>query len=504
MKYSEFIKQKKISHKFKGLNIQENELNENLFDFQKFIVMRSLKNGRHCVFADCGLGKTIIQLEWAQQIVKAKNKPVLILCPLAVSGQTIREGEKFGIEVERFGGKTTPGIYITNYEQLDHIDPSLFVGVVLDESSILKNFTGKMRQKIIEMFSGMNFKLACTATPSPNDPMEMGNHAEFMGVMTHNQMLSMFFINDVNHGSGKWRLKKHSINDFYFWISDWAVMISKPDDIGFFQEGFDLPDLNFIEHTIETKSRDNGLLFNDIAISATNFNQELRETQKERIKKTVEIANNSNERFIVWVKQNEESLRVTALIDGAVEVKGSDSPEIKENRLLGFAKNEFRVLVTKSRIAQFGLNYQNCHNQIFMSLDFSFEALYQSIRRSYRFGQNKSVNVWLITTDTMENVKRSIERKSKDFKLMQNKMSEAVSRKIVKKEETVKMQPTNGQIETDEYKLYHGDCVQKIKSIENESIGLSVFSPPFPEVYVYSDMAEDMGLKGLRRIFRSV
>ncbi len=490
--YSEFIKQKKIQHTFKG--IPSVNLNSNLFKFQSFIVDRALRNGRHCIFADCGLGKTIMQLEWAHQIVKAKNMPVLILCPLAVATQTIREGEKFGIEVDKFemNAKTRNGIYVTNYEQIEHIDPSLFSGIVLDESSILKNFTGKIKGRIIEMFSDTEFKLACTATPSPNDPMEMGNHAEFMGVMTRNEMLSMFFVHDGGD-TAKWRLKKHAVGAFYLWISEWAVMISKPDDIGFHQDGFDLPELNFIEKTIETKNRGNGDLFNDVAVSATNFNQELRHTQKERISLAVEIANSTKEQYIVWVKHNDESTIVANLIDGAYEVKGSDSPDRKEKLLLWFAENEFRVLVTKSKIAQFGLNYQNCHNQIFMSLDFSFESLYQSIRRSYRFGQKESVNIWLITTDTMRNVKKSIEHKNQNFEIMQAKMSEAISRKIIKKEEGIKLQPTNGQIETDEYRLYHGDCVGKTKVIPDNSIHLSVFSPPFAELYVYSNMVEDFG-----------
>lgn len=490
MQYDDFISHKKTIHIFNGI-IPES-LNKNLFDFQSFIVDRSLRKGRHCIFADCGLGKTIMQLEWANQIVKQKNKSVLIVCPLAVSSQTILEGEKFGIEVKHINGFGEQGIYITNYEQLSNIDPDLFVGVVLDESSIIKNFTGKTKQRIIEMFSRTEFKLACTATPSPNDPMEMGNHAEFMGVMTRNEMLSMFFINDVKLQASKWRLKKHSVEQFYFWISEWATMISKPEDIGFHQDGFNLPALNFIEKTIETNQRNNGLLFNDIAISATNFNQELRQTQAERIKTAVEIANGSEDQFIVWVKHNDESLKVAKLINGAREVSGSDSSERKESLLLGFAKNEFRVLVTKSKIAQFGLNFQNCHNQIFMSLDFSFESLYQSIRRSYRFGQKEKVNIWLITTDTMQNVKKSIEIKSKNFELMQSKMSEAISRKITNKGDIVKMQPTNGQIETDNYKLYHGDCVQKIKTIKDDSLHYSFFSPPFSSLYTFSDNDKDM------------
>jgi hypothetical protein len=427
MDYQSFLKSKTkpiLSSGFDGV-----ELNKHLFDFQAYIVRLALKKGKFALFEDCGLGKTLQQLEWANQVSIYTNRPVIILAPLAVSAQTINEGEKFHIYVQKLQdaidnndiNNCTQGVYISNYEQIENINASIFSGVVLDESSILKNYEGKIKNKIIEGFKLTPFKLACTATPSPNDPMELGNHAEFLNVMSRSEMLSMYFVHDGGDTS-KWRLKGHSIDSFYDWVSEWSIMISNPADLGFNAENYRLPDLRFIEKKIETSKRDNGLLFNDIAVNASNFNQELRITLIERLDHVAELVNDSNENFIIWVKQNEEGNNLKKLIPGSVEVKGSDSNEYKEKMLIGFSNNEFRVLITKAKIAQFGMNFQNCNNQIFPSLDFSFESLYQSIRRSYRFGQNKPVNIYLITTDTMQNVMESIKKKQAKFEEMQKLM----------------------------------------------------------------------------------
>ena len=488
MDYKTFLESKQKAIQESGIEINDKELNKSLFEFQKFIVKRALKLGRYAIFADCGLGKTLMQLNWAEIVSNRTNKPVLILAPLAVTSQTIQEGKKFNIPVSRIGNGN---IQISNYEQLDNIDPDIYSGIVLDESSILKNFTGKLRNKIIDSFEQTPYKLACTATPSPNDPMELGNHAEFLNVMSRNEMLAMYFVHDGGNTS-KWRLKKHAIDTFYQFVGSWSIMLNRPSDIGFPMCGYDLPALNLIEQEIETPKRNNGQLFNDEIVSATNFNHELRLTMTERLNRAAEIVNASNENFIVWVKQNKESEMMCKLIPGAIEVKGSDSPEYKEEKLLGFANNEFRVLVTKTKIAQFGLNYQNCRNQIFASLDFSFEGLYQAIRRSYRFGQENEVNIYVITTDTMRNVVQSISEKQKQFTIMQDKMSEAVNVHLNGK----LMKQNQWDIEEEKNEHFHikrGDCVQLIKEIPDESIGFSVFSPPFAELYTYSSHVEDMG-----------
>lgn len=490
MKYEEFLQQKIKNVELSGFDIDESKLNINMFDFQKFIVKRALNAGKYAIFADCGLGKTLMQIEWANQVSIYTNKPVLILAPLAVSGQTIQEGQKFGINVSRYDGSDLP-VQITNYEQLENIDTSIFSGIVLDESSILKNFEGKTKNLILDKFSQTPYKLACTATPSPNDPMELGNHSEFLDVMTRSEMLAMYFVHDGGQTS-KWRLKGHSTKLFYQFVGSWSIMLSKPHDIGFSADGYALPNLNLIEKEVKTPKRDNGSLFNDAIISATNFNQELRLTKIERIEEAAKIVNESDENFIIWVKQNEEADELKRLIADAVEVRGSDSPEHKESKLLGFANNEFRVLITKTKIAQFGLNYQNCRNQIFASLDFSFEGLYQAIRRSYRFGQSNEVNIYLITTDTMSNVKQSIDQKQKQFEEMQKQMSEAVNANLSGSNLTISNYDIE-EVKNDQYYIKRGDCVQLIKEVESESIGFSVFSPPFAELYTYSSHIEDMG-----------
>jgi len=422
MEYEEFLQQKLKTKVESGFIVSEKKLNPHLFDFQKFIVLRALKAGKYAIFADCGLGKTLMQLEWANRVSSYTRKPVLILAPLAVSGQTIKEGEKFGIAVRKYDGGNS-GIQITNYEQLENIDCSLFSGVVLDESSILKNFEGATKKLIIDSFANTPYKLACTATPSPNDPMELGNHCEFLNIISRNQMLAMYFTHDSSE-TAKWRIKGHAHNKFYEFIGQWAIMLSKPSDIGFVSDGFDLPRLNIVENNIATEERDNGKLFNDTAISATNFNAELRNSKELRLQKVIEIVNSKpNENFIVWIKHNDEGEILKKAIADSREVKGSDSSEYKEGTLLGFANNEFRVLITKTKIASFGMNYQNCHNQIFASLDFSFEGLYQAIRRSYRFGQKEQVNIYLITTDTMTNVIQSINDKQEKFNTLKNNMT---------------------------------------------------------------------------------
>jgi DNA modification methylase len=491
MNYEQFLQSKIKRIKESGFEVDN--LNPMLFDFQEYIVKRALKAGRFAIFADCGLGKTLMQLEWANQVTKHTHKPVLILAPLAVSGQTIQEGLKFHINIERWfedlnhKSAIPEGIYITNYEQLEKIDVSFFSGIVLDESSILKNFTGVYKNLIIDKFKTTPYKLACTATPSPNDLNEIGNHSEFLNVLDAQDMRSKWFVRD--EGMNNYRLKGHAKKDFYAWISSWAVMITNPADLGFNGNDFILPSLNYLEFTIKTEVRNNGKLFNDAHINATNFNSELRLTKIERMEQVAEIVNNSNKNFIIWVKQNEEADYLKTLIPDAVEVRGSDSVEKKELHLLGFAENKFRVLITKTKIAQFGLNYQNCHNQIFASLDFSFEGLYQAIRRSYRFGQKHPVNIYLITTDTMENVIASIKKKEKQFLEMQQEMNKNIN----SKQYGLMNEYDFKEVKNDFMWLMKGDSCKEIKRLEENSVDLIIFSPPFSSLFTYSNYIHDMG-----------
>lgn len=490
--YFELLERKKRRAVESGFEIDESVLNPVLFPFQKWGVKRALKAGKYAFFWDCGLGKTISQLEWLQQVANHTNKSVLIVCPLAVLEQTIREGVKFGYAVKEYDGDlSSNGIYITNYDQLENVDCTPFIGVVLDESSIMKNFQGKTKQLIIDKFKHTPYKLCCTATPSPNDTTELCNHAEFLDVMTRNEMLAMYFIHDGGKTSD-WRIKGHAEESFWDFVSTWAIMLNKPSDAGFSNDGYDLPPLNLRETVIETPKRDNWRLFNDSAVNATDFHKELRKTADLRLNKVAEIVNASDEQFIVWIGQDAEGAYLRKLIPDAVEVKGSDNRDYKKDKLLGFANGDFRVLITKPKIAQFGLNYQNCHNQIFASLDFSFEATYQGIRRSYRFGQEHAVNVWLIVTDTMQNVKESFERKQKQFENMQDKMSLSMGRNIKNQLKLQSMESAN-EYKSDNCHIKMGDCVQLISEVPDESVGFSIFSPPFAELYIYSDKLEDMG-----------
>ena len=481
MDYKEFLQSKQKAVTLSGFEVHDEDINDSLFEFQRFIVKRALNAGRYAVFADCGLGKTIMQLEWADKVQDYTGKPVLILAPLAVVQQTKKEAEKFGISLEN--------IHITNYEQLDNLICSNYSGVVLDESSILKNFTGAYRNKIIDNFQQTEYKLACTATPSPNDELEIGNHAEFLNIMSSVDMRAMFFTTDKSITNGnKYRLKRHAVKGFYSWISSWAVMLSKPSDLGFNDEGYKLAEVNYVEHKIKTEKRNNGQLFNNVKVSATDFNKELRITKEKRMQLVLDVLEGIDDNVIIWVKHNDEAKMLSDMIPDSVNVTGSDSPEYKKEKLYGFSQNEFRVLITKSKIAQFGLNYQNCSNQIFASLDFSFESLYQSVRRSHRFGQSNTVNVHLITTDTMQNVIDSINEKQEKFIRMQNEMRDAI---ISSHKHEFKR--SDGEVfEGEDYKLINGDCVEEVKKLEDNSIDYSFFSPPFGAMYVFSNNPKDM------------
>jgi hypothetical protein len=415
MNYQEFLNKKQISVQPSGFEV--NNFNPILFDFQKYAVHKALLAGRYALLEDCGLGKTYQQCEWANHVVRQTNKPAIILAPLGVTGQTIEQAKRLDLDIKKVGtGKSESKIYITNYEQLDNIDVSEFGAVVIDESSILKNFEGATKRKIIEGFRSVPYKLACTATPSPNDDMEICNHAEFMNHGKREEILAMYFTHDGGETS-KWKLKGHAKKVFWEFVRSWSLFISNPSDLGFDGSRYVLPELNIIERMINTPSK-GGRLFNDIHVSATNFNAELRETMNERLSEVANIANGTKENIIIWVKQNAEAEWLLKNIPDAIEVRGTEPSDAKEEKLLGFAKDQFRVMITKKRMACFGLNYQNCHTQIDASPDFSFEMTYQAMRRSYRFGQLHPVNYYMITTDTMRNVSKAFQQKRQQFEEM--------------------------------------------------------------------------------------
>lgn len=491
MTYDELIEAKRLKPILSGFT-PKCDLHTSMFDFQKYCTGLALKHGRYGLFEDCGLGKTFQGSEWMLRVNQYTDKPLICLAPLAVIDQTILEGVKFGYDI-RYAEKTsTHSLQITNYEQLDNINPDDYSGIWLDESSILKNETGAYRNKLINGFKNHQFKLCTTATPSPNDPMEIGNHAEFLGVMGYNEMLAMFFTHDGSD-TAKWKLKGHAKDIFYEWMNTWSIMLSKPSDIGFSADGYDLPELNFIENQIKTDQKD-GKMFNDTAVSATNMNREFRLTIVPRLDAVKEIIDtHPGEQFSIWIKLNPEGEALRKLIPTAVEVSGSDKPEYKKKMLLGFGNKEFDYIITKAKIASFGLNWQQCWNAIIAGIDFSHEALYQLIRRHYRFGQTHDVNAWLITTDTMSNVLQSINKKLKAHHEMQKGMTKAHLKQM--KKETIELDKSGQlqQFSTQHAELYRGNCVKLIQNIPDNSIGFSMFSPPFPKLYVYSNHVEDMG-----------
>lgn len=471
-------------------------MNDMLFDFQKDIVAWACRKGKAAIFADCGMGKTPMQLEWARQVHNHTGGNVLILAPLAVAAQTRREGDKFGIGVTvcRSQSDVKDGINVTNYEIMHKFDLSSFDGIVLDESSILKSFTSATRNAIIDGFKSTPYKLACTATPSPNDYMELGNHAEFVGAMTRTEMLAMFFIHDGGSTS-KWRLKGHAQSKFWDFVSSWAVMIRDPEDMGYKMEGFDLPQL--IEDVIEVESGivDDTRLFNIAAEGLQEQQQAKRKTIQKRAQKCAEMVNSNNLPWIVWCELNDESAALSRMIPDAVEVRGSDSPDFKEDAMIGFADGRYRVIVTKPSICGFGMNWQHCADMVFCGLSNSYEQYYQAIRRCYRFGQTRPVNVHIVISELERGIVSNVMRKKDDASDMEDAMIERASnirrdRLNTRRDSMVYVEDT---VETDEYKAMMGDCVQRIREIPDDSIGFSVFSPPFASLYTYTNSEYDMG-----------
>ena len=485
MNYQEFLKTKEKSFISSGFNpdTENIELNSNLFDFQKYIVSTALNKGRFAVFADCGLGKTLMQLSWADAVYQYTNKKVLVLAPLAVVEQTKDEAVKFGVNQEAFD--------ITNYEQLKNIDTSVYSGVVLDESSILKGRDGKLSSLIINTFKETPYKLACTATPSPNDHMELGQHSEFLGVDTYDNMKSMFFVQDHKlKNSDKWRLRKHAKDDFWKYVCTWSISLDNPSTLGFEHCGYDLPEIEYIEHIIPVENNTN-TLFGDVAVSATDLHRDLKRSFDKRINKTIEIVNNSDEQFIIWTLKNDEANELNKVLNDSINVQGSDKPEVKAKNLNGFAKEEYQNLITKTSIASFGMNYQQCHNMVFTSYDFKFEAFYQAVRRCYRFGQKNKVKVHLLVPESQANVRKSILEKEEKHKKMIREMAKYSANSDYKSEvdNTITKEK---EVKTDNFWLMNGDCVEEIKKIKSESVDYSFFSPPFADLYTYSDDPKDL------------
>lgn len=432
--YKRFLAQKRTSSQPTGFDVSEDDnLNPNLFDWQRDIVRWSLKQGKSALFEECGLGKTIQQLVWAQKVCEHTGGDVLILSPLAVASQTVQEAQKFGIS-SRVGIKTCldylevkPGISVVNYERIHKLDCKRFSGVVLDESSILKAFTGKIKNQLCGTFRNTPYKLCCTATPAPNDLLEIGNHCDFLDVMPSNEMIARWFINDTM-AAGNYRLKKHAAQDYWRWVASWAISVSKPSDLNFCDDGFDLPPLNITQKIVESdelKDPD-GFLFNAQKISATNLHAEKRCTAKDRAAAVAEIVNNSKESWVVWCDTNYEADELAAMVNDAVEVRGSDTIKQKEERIDSFSRGETRVIISKPSLAGFGVNWQHCHNVAFVGLSYSFEAFYQAVRRCWRFGQKHPVNVYVFQTEGEAAISSVVFSKQDAHKRMKSEMTDAM------------------------------------------------------------------------------
>lgn len=507
MSYAEFLKSKLTTVKTSGFEIDDSAINPALFLFQRDIVRWALRLGKAALFEECGLGKTAQQLEWARLVASHTGGQVLILAPLAVSGQTVREGQKFGIEVRYVQEQADVGdtaITVTNYERLDKFDARHFAGIVLDESSILKAYTGKTKRAILSAFSDTPYKLACTATPAPNDHLELGNHAEFLDVMPSNEMISRWFINDSMQ-AGNYRLKAHAAADFWRWLTSWAVCISRPGDLGAQYEmpGFDLPDLKLIEHhtgiseaTLDRTWAD-GKLLPDTKPSATTLHKVKRESLDDRVAEAqrivAEIAN--DEPVIIWCDTNYEADALKAAFPEAAEVRGNHSISTKEATLRGFSDGEIRMIITKPDIAGFGLNWQHCNQQVFVGVSYSFEKTYQALRRSYRFGQTKPVNAHLIYSEAEGSILTTLQEKQEAFREMQQQMNEAMAEHGLFRDQkrlslTTPIQATE---QGRDWTMYLGDCVDVARQLADDSVDFGIHSPPFANLYIYSDSVADMG-----------
>jgi len=391
----------------------------------------ALRLGSSALFLDTGLGKSLCELEWARQVSEYTGKPTLILTPLAVAGQMVREGVKFGIEARQVADQSevAQGVNVANYERLAKLDASSFGGVVLDESSILKSFAGRTRNMLMDAFRDCPFKLAATATPSPNDHMELGNHAEFLGVMRQQEMLSKWFINDTSTASQEWRLKGHAVEDFWSWVASWSRCATLPSDLGGDDTGYVLPEIDRHVHQVEADRQQDaqGALFRMPEMSATSFHKEKKLTMQARCEKAAELATHDKP-VTVWCESNEESALLAKMIPDAQEVRGDMKPEEKERRLLGFSDGDFRVMVTKPKLAGFGLNWQHCAHAVFASISFSYEQHYQAVRRSYRFGQTGQVRNDIVIADTEASIWHTIHGKAEKHDEMKRRMSEAMNR----------------------------------------------------------------------------
>lgn len=495
--YDQFLESKRIEYKPSGFD--PGELHSQLFDFQRDCVRWALRRGRAALWENCGLGKTFQQLVWSEHVHRYTKKPVLILTPPGVVEQIHEEGQHFGIpcSMVRDGAEIKEsGIFVTNYEKLHRFDPSVFGGISLDESSILKSLDGKTRTRLISAFKATPYKLCCTATPSPNDFMELGNHAEFLGVMSYAEMLSMFFVHDGGDTS-KWRLKGHAEKAFWKWISSWAVNIRKPSDLGYEDGDFTLPPLNVIEHIVKSSKRSDELFITE-AKTLSERRDARKNSLNARCEMAVKLASEAAGKAIIWCERNDEQDTIEELLgDSCVSIRGAtpedDRIEIEKKWRLGSVP----YFVSKPSVYGWGMNWQHCDTVIYCGISDSFESYYQSVRRCWRFGQTKPVTAHIVISEAEGAVLKNIKRKEQEANKMAEEMvghMAEINRAEINSKSSAMITPGLSNIEKgDDYEIHNGDCVEMLKIIPDNSIGLSVFSPPFLSLYVYSNSERDLG-----------
>ena len=494
--YQELLKSKRLTIAASGFDVDPALINSRLFGFQKAIVVWALRKGRSAVFASTGLGKTLIQVEIARLI----GKRALIIAPLTVARQTVKIArDMLGVDVHytRSSGDLSDGINITNYEMIEHFDASKFDAVLLDESSILKSLDGKTRLTLSFMFATTPYRYCFTATPAPNDITEIGRHAEFLGVMSNAEMLAAFFINDMKQKDGTYRLKRHAVKKFYEWLASWAVAVVKPSDIGYDDTGYDLPPLTVDTVTVDADYTPEGMLpgFNVGGISAIEAKKVRHETLDARVAKVVELVSAPGQ-WIVWTGLNDEADTLHRLLPDSVNVHGSMEPDAKIEALQAWQDGQVRVLITKTSIAGFGINMQNAHQMVFCGMDYSWEAYFQAVRRCWRFGQTESVTVKVVMSQQeMPIFDRVLEKETEATTMTRELVKHAadyVKRELVG-DARDDYQYKEAEAEGHHWRLLLGDSCERMAEIPDNSVDLSIQSPPFISLYTYSPTERDMG-----------
>jgi hypothetical protein len=426
--YAEFLDSKRITVAASGF--EPGELNPMLFGFQADIDRWALRRGRAAIFSGCGTGKTFMEAVYAEEVVRHTNGPVLIVAPLAVSYQTIREAQKFDIQITLATSDSDikgRGVYVTNYEKLAAFPNSILAGVILDESSRLKDHSSATRNQVIQRFQNTPFRLAGTATPAPNDYMELANHSEFLGALTRSEMLATWYVHDGGDTS-KWRLKKHAEEEYWKWVCSWAVMLQMPSDLGYSDDGFVLPPLHLHHHVVKSERPLDGYLFQQEAQTLNERRQARRASLDARARLCADlVAAKPDEPWMIWVDLNDEGDLAERLIPDAVQIAGRHSDDEKESRMLGFTDGSITKLVSKPSICGHGMNFQHCANIAFLGLSDSWERFYQAVRRFWRFGQSREVNCHIITSELEGAVVRNIERKEADAATMAQEMIKHMS-----------------------------------------------------------------------------